>query len=222
MAVLCDIGCYDLVVPSQVNRFLRKAPDARALLDGNVWLSTLSACREYEAIGQGDPDEARHRYNTGNLEGHGDDPEFRRRAAIGGFKVHPGTESIVLWQNQTTTTLHDAYVLCFSEHDSPGLRQTFGEHRVTLRDVTGALVAITAALGASLDVTTAALGRIRYRPRYSEGEEASAGPLGFVKPAVPFEPQREWRMLWTVARPHEYRPFLLACDSLKGLCTEEQ
>jgi hypothetical protein len=221
MSVRCDIGCHDLDVPSQLYRFFRKVPEAHALLDGHVWLSTLRACRAYEAIGQGDPDEASHRYNTGNLEGHGDDPEFRRKAAIGGFKVAPGTESVVIWQNEITTTLHDAYLLCMSDHDSPELRQTFGAHRITLRNATSALEAISEALGSTLEVTTAALGRIRYRPRYSEGDEASAGPLGFVKPAVPFEPQREWRMLWTVAPPHEYKPFLLPCDDLKRFCSEE-
>jgi hypothetical protein len=218
MGVRCDIGCHELVVPSHLNRFFREARHARALLDGRVWLSTLSACREYEALGQGDADEATHLYNTGNLEGDGDDPEFRRRAAIGRSKVHPGTESIVIWQNAITTTLYDAYVLCLSEHDSPELRSTFGEHRVTMREVTAVLVAISETLGTSLEVTTAALGRIRYRPRYSEGDEESPGPLGFVKPAVPFEPQREWRMLWTIARPHDYVPFELSCAALKRFC----
>lgn len=214
----CDIGSCDAPLPESLHRFVREASFAQDLLAGRVWISTLEACRKYERLGQGDPGEAKHDYNTGGLSGDGDDPEFRRRAAIRGFNVHPGVKSFTIWGNEFSSTLVDAYVLCLSDTDDPYLRETFGNHRVSLSPVSEALIAISEAMGARLDVTSAAIGRIRYRPRYSEGDERSPGPIGFVKPEDPFAPQREWRMLWTVAPPHDYQPFLLQCDELAQYC----
>lgn len=218
MVLSCDIGSYDAEIAPQMFRFLREPEHSAAISEGCVWLSTLSACRAYEAEGQGDAGEAIHEYDTGQLSGDGDDAEFRRRAAIRGVKVHPGAESIVIWHNNYTSTLVDAYVLCLTEQDSPENRATFGQHGVRVRPPTDALIAISEALGAHYDVTTAMIGRIHYRPRGSQGDERSPGPLGFVKPTIPFAPQREWRMLWTVAPRHSYIPFLLDCPALKPFC----
>jgi len=105
MVLSCDIDRYDAEIPPQLFRFLREPTHSAAVTEGSVWLSTLRACRAYEAEGRGDPGEAIHEYDTGQLCGVGDDAEFGRRAAIRGVKVHPGAESIVVWHNRYTWTL---------------------------------------------------------------------------------------------------------------------
>lgn len=72
----CDIGCRDPDLPATLYRFVLEESHLQDLLAGRVWISTLSACRSYEALGQGDAGEAVHTYNTGQLSGDGDNPEF--------------------------------------------------------------------------------------------------------------------------------------------------
>ena len=55
--------------PEFVYRFFKELSHAQALLNGQVWLSTLNTCRQYENNAQGDQLEATRVISHGSFQG---------------------------------------------------------------------------------------------------------------------------------------------------------
>ncbi|MFM5027402.1 hypothetical protein ACEUBM_20605, partial [Aeromonas caviae] len=70
-----------------IYRFFPEQWQADALCQGNVWISTLEACRAYEDPLQGDSEEATHTYKSGHIVGSSSDAAFVEMAARSGTGI---------------------------------------------------------------------------------------------------------------------------------------
>lgn len=114
-----------------VYRYFREAEHAAALARGEVWISTLNICRNYEDAEQGDKGEGTLEYRTGHIKGDYGDESFEVMARRGGVELKPGATNCTL--NVTRKMrVDDAFVLCMTEERTPQLAKTFGEYCVEI------------------------------------------------------------------------------------------
>lgn len=105
-----------------VFRYFDEAWKADALAAGDVWISTLGECRNYENPAQGDREEAHETYNSGYIRGNGDNPALVEIGRRCGIEIGPGCQNITLSNNTRITSIPDAYVLCTTRGFADGQR----------------------------------------------------------------------------------------------------
>ena len=205
-------------------RFLRDPDYADQFVAGNIFISTLSECRGYEAAaGRGDPGEGTLRHRSGDLILSGDNPEDLEIARRAGLVIIPGGGTLTLSGNVAEHKLEDAYVLCTTERFSPDkLSDTFGKHCVRIDDAKTFFDRTSRALVASLKsgrLDRAFMGCVSYTGRELQGRQQQPAPNGFLKPPDLYADQQEVRMLWSMTPQVRLEPFLLKVPDVRGLCT---
>lgn len=204
---------------STVYRFFQEEWQAEALVNGGVWLSTLETCRTYEHPEQGDPGEAQETYYSGHITGDGDDPEFVEMARRSGVSVGPGSRNITISNCTRRSSIPDAYVLCTTLHFNPAkMNDTFGNFCVEITDPARFFIAVSNEMQKIFHIREGAAGRVIYRDRHYTGLEKPPGPIGFVKPADIYAPQKEFRMLWIPQNNAGLEPRLIDCPQVKDFC----
>lgn len=200
-----------------VYRFFKEEEHANALARGDIYLSTLDNCRAYEDAEQGDPEEAYETYLSGHLVGSSD--ELNEQAQRLGFYTSGFCENIEITNCSSTRKLTDAYVLCTTTEFSPeNLNEKFGKYCVEIKDPRKFFVAVSKKLNSISTIREAATRKIIYRDRNYIGLDQPPGPIGFVKPSVPYEKQKEFRFLWIMETMGELNPPLLKCPEISHLC----
>lgn len=216
---------YATDLPTRLYRYFPELWQADALLEGKVWLSTLSACRGYEDADRGDPEEASLRYSSGIIHGNGASEEvqvFARRArAFSGFKlldVDDSVQDLTLKDNVVSASFADAYVLCLTSDEAMPSGNAFGDCGIAISDSVLFFRLLTIALREELQLDAAVLAAVTYASRTFVGADSPPGMLGFVKPRH-YEWQREFRMLWLpTQRDARIQPFELQCSAVARLC----
>jgi hypothetical protein len=210
----------DSRIPSVLYRFFEEEKHANALVKGEVWISTLDVCRNYEQQGRGDSSEGELTYNSGYIRGDGDNPALRETARRSGIGLGEGVRNITISNNTHYQRLPDAWVLCATEdYQLEGIKG-IGRHCVRINNPVEFFRRLTAALHIACGIREAVLGRIRYSVRAYRSLEPEPGPIGFVKPPDTYAHQKEVRMFWT-PRNHQERlePTLLKAQAIAKLCT---
>lgn len=206
---------------SEVYRYFENEEHAAAFVRGEIFISTLKRCREYEDPLQGDREEGYERYNTGRrITGNGSDPAFVAMAAKAGIHVGPDSGEVTLENNERTTFLHDAYVLCttlgFSAED---LTETFGKYCVKIKSIEKFNSAVTESLSSATQISQSSRGEIIYKERFYKEFEDSPGLIGFVKPPDKYAAQKEYRFLWYVPVEVEISGLVVRCPDVVNLLT---
>lgn len=202
-----------------VYRFFKEEWQADALARGEVWLSTLEACRTYEDPAQGDPGEAHETYNSGHAIGSSDDPNFVEIARRSSIRIGPGCSNITISNNIKITALHDAYVLCTTTEFSPErLSETFGKYCVEITSPNDFFIRVSASLKKFTPIKESRAGKVIYKDRHYTGMAVPPGPIGFVKPPERYATQIEFRLLWVPKKTTRLTPFLLKCPEVAYLC----
>lgn len=202
-----------------VYRFFQEEEHANALARGDVYLSTLENCRAYEDAEQGDPEEGFEAYNASNLSGGSDDPEFVEQARRGGIAIEGKCSNIQIGSISKVESIEDAYVLCTTTQFLPeNLNEKFGKYCVEIKDPRKFFVAVSKKLNSISTISQAATREIIYADRKYTGLGQPPGPIGFVKPSVPYEKQKEFRFLWLMKNMGEINPPLIKCPEISGLC----
>jgi len=203
-----------------VYRYFDREEYAEAFARGEVFISTLKRCREYEDPLQGDKEEAYEHYNSGRaVTGDGSDPDFVAFAAKCGVRVAEGARGITIVDNTMTTYLADAFVLCTTLGFVNDLSESFGKYCVKISSVDKFARALTVSLNAKYKLAQSAHGMVSYQGRHYKELENSPGLLGFVKPADPYAPQREYRFLWTALDPTEIKGCVVLCPEISQYVT---
>ncbi|MNM29970.1 hypothetical protein D3C81_405210 [compost metagenome] len=198
-----------------VYRYFDDPDYADAFASGEIFVSTLKRCREYEDPLQGDPEEAFEHYNSGSsITGHGSDKEFVARAARAGVFVDPSAENITIKDQVVTNYLSDAYVLCTTLGFAKNLSGTFGAYCVKITNPDAFSYELTKALAKDVRLFQSLRGPVAYRAREYRELEDAPGVLGFVKPPDLYASQREYRFLWTVVDGEEVSPRVVSCPNI--------
>jgi len=208
------------VVP-HVYRYFDKEHHAEAFARGDIFVSTLKRCREYEDPLQGDREEAFERYNTGRtITGNGSDPAFVAMAAKAGIHIGPDSRNITISNNSRTSCLHDAYVLCTTLRPFEGGElESFGKYCVRINDVGGFHSKLTKNLLLASDIGKSVRGEIIYKERFYKEFESSPGLIGFVKPPDKYSNQREYRFLWYVPEGTNVIGKVVHCPAIAQMVT---
>lgn len=206
---------------SELYRYFENEEHAAAFVKGDIFISTLKRCREYEDPLQGDREEGYERYNTGRrITGNGSDPAFVAMAAKAGIRIGPDVVGVTIENNERTTFLHDAYVLCttlgFSAED---LTETFGKYCVKIKSIEKFHATITESLALATPISQSARGEIIYKERFYKECEDSPGLIGFVKPPDKYAAQKEYRFLWYVPVDVEISGLVVKCPDVVNLVT---
>lgn len=202
-----------------VYRFFQEDWQADALVKGEVWLSTLEACRSYEHPEQGDSDEASETYYSGHAVGGSNDADFVEIARRTGIHIGPGCSNITISNNTRVTKLPDAYVLCMTkEYIAGNLEGTFGKYCVEITNPRQFFIDVSEQLQTITKLNEGVAGFVIYQNRHFTGLENPPGPIGFVKPPDKYEMQKEFRFLWIPENANNLTPFSLSCPKVRGLC----
>lgn len=200
-------------------RFFQEEWQAKALINGDVWISTLETCRGYEDPEQGDAGEATMTYNSGTITGDGDNPDVQLIASRIRISLEPGVKNITMSNNTSHTRLPDAYVLCTTDDFSPDkLSETFGKYCVKINNPKLFFEIVTKSLKKQTRLRESVLGKVIYDDRYYQHTENPPGPIGFVKPRDKYSDQSEVRMLWVPEDIRSLKPFSLSCPKVAELC----
>lgn len=208
-------------VVTEVFRYFDNEDHAAAFARGEVFISTLQRCREYENPLQGDNEEGYERYNTGrSITGSGSDPAFVAMAARVGIHIAPEAELVTLENNLRVSCLHDAYVLCttlagFKDDEL----EAFGKYCVKISNVEAFHAEITKALVSISNITKSLRGAIIYKERFYKEFESRPGLIGFVKPPDKYSSQKEYRFLWHVPDGMSISALVVSCPKIAAMVT---
>jgi hypothetical protein len=206
-----------------IYRFFAEAHHAEALLLGNVWISTLSSCRNYEDPKQGDPEEAHETYYSGYAVGGSDDPRFVEVANRSGIKIGSNCIDIQISNCRRRTSIPDAYVLCTTTDYSPEkFSGTFGSNCVKITNIKRFFIAISNEIKKSNAIREFCAGKVIYKQRSYCEMECPPGKIGFVKPYDLYSEQKEFRFLWIPEKTDKLQPFLLKCPGISAYCSLQQ
>lgn len=204
-----------------IYRFFPEKWQAESLCKGNVWISTLEACRQYEDPLQGDPEEATHTYHSGHIVGGSGDPAFVEMASRSGIHIGEGCSNITISNCTSIRRLPDAYVLCTTKAYNPrNLSDTFGNYCVEISNPVEFFKLASMALHKQKTIQEGAMGLVKYQNRNYTGLQHPPGPIGFVKPSDQYSSQMEFRLLWIPQDSLAIKPFLLECPEVSKLCCQ--
>lgn len=205
----------------KVYRFFKEKCHAEALCKGDVWISTLKTCREYEDPLQGDPDEAKHIYRSGYMVGGSEDADLVKVAARSGIMLGPGSSNITLKDNVSIIMISDAFVLCTTKEFNPeALSDTFGMYCVEISNPSKFMELLSFRLNEMHPLKCSLMGDVAYEDREYTGLEDPPGVLGFVKPFDKYSSQKEFRFIWEAKDPIAIKPLLVSCSMIAGLCRQ--
>jgi len=144
-------------------RYFDNPAYADALARGEVWITTLEACRNTENAARGDAGEATITYNTGTISGSTEDPDMRLALARMGvvYDGTPGHGTSI--NNQMKTKVVDAYVLCTTERGPTDPLAKMGRYCVRISNAQEFFERTTVAMQAQRQIMGAAIDG-GYRP----------------------------------------------------------
>ena len=209
-------------IPKKIFRFLSNEDYADQFAMGNIRISTLETCRQYEDPLQGDSGEGSSVYRGGIYKNvNGDHPGFLQDAARSGIHFHGDPSeftNISISGAKREFRINDALVLCTTAHFDPtALSDTFGKYVVEINDVPGFFTELTQALVDRYPILKFYARPVHYRSREFDSSQAPSHE-GFIKPTDPYAPQQEFRMLWTVRPSTDLTPGNVFVPELAKYC----
>lgn len=203
----------------RIYRFLDKPEYADQFVAGRVLVSTLEACRRYEANGRGDAIEGQHV----RVQGEGisilgaPDPATVERIRRLGLPI--GGHGSVYAYNARTERLPDAHVLCFSEVFEPAVFARMGlPYCVEIFNPTRAFDLLDAAVARHFQVEAGRFSLVTYAATRYIDSGPEPGVLGLVKEPDEFAHQREARMLWWPRVQEALTPDVIDAPGLSTVC----
>lgn len=210
----------EIFANKHVYRFFQEKDHADALVEGKVWLSTLTKCRGYEDQFQGDSGEGTMHYQSGTISGSSHDKDFVEMARHANIGVGNDNKNIQIIDCSADHIIPDAFVICTTEHFSPdNIGEKFGKYCVEISNPKLFFELVTENIKKYQKMYQGAWGRIIYKERKFSGRDKIPGPMGFVKPPDKYSDQREVRFIWTIqGSPLLLEPFGLNIPEVKHLC----
>lgn len=189
-------------VPFPLYRYFETEQQKFDFLEGNIWISTLSHCRNTEDAKRGDDLENAHRFRlTRPIDFSG-----RPRAQVlqSRFGIHVDTEKTrditVTNTERVSISRQDYYVLCLSSALSSRLALNFskdgGKHAVILRRPTEFFDRVSATIAQERVLAEGRIDKVVYdKTDILDDQPDTSGDDAFRKPPR-FLDEAEVRMLW--------------------------
>ena len=194
----CRFGAISVhgPIPTRLYRAFSEEWQAKALLQGDVFVTTLGRCRQYEKKGQGDPWEAREFYAQTKTV-HSEMPEFSVVASR--LNVREMGSRAELSHCASETYIWDEHMICMTECMSDEVIQTFGRYYVGILDPLKFFKLVSRRIFHRRRIAHGGMGRMVYRSQVYADLDDPPGPLGYVKDPDVFSNQQEIRIRWDPA-----------------------
>jgi len=204
--------------PPWLYRYFQEESHAKALLQGDVWISTLERCRGYETVGQGDDMEGQSSWNVRKADSPAGLAAQHMMNRNGGpilqdCEFGPNCAAAIAIESR----LPDAYVVCTTQSPAQSTEEVFGQYCVEISNPLRFFWLVTNRLVTQKPIFEAVFGPIKYAPLERWDEEPPRGPLGMVKRPDAYANQREVRLLWTT-RENPIGSFSLTVQGVPRLC----
>lgn len=202
-------------VPQQVFRFFDEEDYAEQFLRGEIYMSTISACRKAEDAERSDPDEASMLYDSGDLtiKDSDMDPDAAHVFASMDIHVDPGVRvtNMKIENGRSERRLTDAWVICTTLNHAPDKMSGFGKFCIRINRPDYFFHLVSGALADERTIVEGQYGAVVYSDRRYRGRGNSPGPILFVKPPDKYVHQAEFRFGWLPPLPGEQlTPFKLS------------
>lgn len=211
-----DFG-IDRTSPYAVYRFMREESHVESMLQGNVYLSTLEACRRYENEERGDRYEGYSLYSSGIVSGLGSEPHMRTVGSRLGVELGPDTMGHFAWCS-SRTRLSDSYVLCTTDRFSTSMFKDFGNYCVEISCLPDFYMLMSKLLKENHNIGHGLAGYALYKDRWYEGLDPPPEPPTSVVLLKPerYKHQKEYRFSWNpVPNRRDLTPLTVSSDKLK-------
>ena len=198
-------------LPSPLFRYIDTREHYLGLLSGNVWISTLTACRESEDKQRGDGREnLSHRRPSRPVTGSMDPYDVRMRKHMG---VEIGGGQRFLMVEPTAVTEHpNQFVLCISSVLSVELADKFsldgGRYGVSIRRLSALYDSIGRVLHKEHGLLRGEIGPVRYDAKEAVDDEPDQ-PIVWMRKPPRFAREREIRSVWCPKNSREIQPRLV-------------
>jgi hypothetical protein len=200
-----------------IYRYFDEEAYANALIQGNVFISTLERCRDLEKPGQGDPEEGTHLRCQTYAFGDSDSAQIKEVTSWLPIRIDNST-NIEIASNRLVTRIPDAYVVCTTERPADKTSATFGKYCVEVSRPAKFFDLIDARLHRFRSSGPGEFQRVRYTQLEHYDLNPPPGEIGFVKRPDPYAEQQEIRLLWKYGVNPPLTPFELSVPGVSRLC----
>jgi hypothetical protein len=201
-------------ITSAIYKFVRAPEHADALAKGDVYVSTLNACRAYECSERGDPGEGTLTHFINRFVGTGD--EWKAADPLRGRRLDiAGPMNVVISDCELTLVARDGYVFCATDtFDFERMAESFGHYCVRIRNPLFFQLALCHRLAINLPVLEHWGQLVQYTGRNIVDTQPLVSREFFLKPKR-YEGQREFRIVAMAHDPaHRYEPHTVRVDNI--------
>jgi hypothetical protein len=205
--------------PEFVYRFFKELSHAQALLNGQVWLSTLNTCRQYENNAQGDQLEATRVISHGSFQGPFNsvlDGGFTNSV---GFPIHLGPAARI--ENLVThEKLRDGYLICATHAFAPDkLNKDFGEFCVQISKPEAFMTAIANKLRSEREMEQIGMANVWYATHEEAIQKKLPDHLVPFHKVESYQYQKEFRFLFVPKNTFNLEPCILEVPEVISHCS---
>ncbi|SMP68422.1 hypothetical protein SAMN02744783_02948 [Serratia sp. CC22-02] len=221
--IIVNTKLQSLGYTGKVYRFFDKEEYANEFCQGKIRISTLNACRDYENAEQGDKGEATWKHSISLVNDY--EPSKKQIEALrwAGVRVDPESRGNSFADITARRRLDDAYILCTTKYFDPDIfSDSFGKYCVEISNAHKFCVLVTEQIARIHKNTRiqALYDDVHYLDREGTDLNVPKVNIGFIKPAIPYAVQKEFRFLWLFL---DQNPVLnkldIQCKELSKLCT---
>lgn len=200
---------------TKVYRYFDKEIHADNFCKGQIRLSTLQACREYEDIDQGDMDEGKEVCRIKHLNN--SDPLWREHLKSRGIEIIGNVKSFTMENVTISSTLNNAHVLCTTNTpDHQKFAKSFGEYCVEIAHIESFYHILGKYLW-GLGFIPIGRKKVTYGNIEFDQHGQPIDKIGFVK--LPrYQWQDEYRLLWERRDAAIIEPKVYNCSDIAHLC----
>ena len=195
---------------SRLYRFLDTPSYVADILAGDLWITTLVACRSAEGDERRDEGEGElsHQVNFISSEQPGGKEAIEQSGLL---QLAPGARNVMVRGGGVLVGTMDAFVLCFTELYAPErMEGNFGRWCVQFDDPLEGFRVITHELSRRYSLTRALIGHVHYSGRQVSDYQRTDTHRALLKPLDGYSHHREIRMIWEVDSQHDpIKPFKL-------------
>jgi len=204
---------------NKLYRYFKQERHARALCQGDVWVSTLEECRKHEERGRRDELEGASQWRVKEFNSPSGlkAQELIKQQFGGVFKdcTVYGFEAAFAFDSM----LPDAYVICTTDSRAESTQETFGDYCVEISNPRRFFELVTIRLFARTNdrISRSMLSPVTYSSIEYWDDALPLAPPGLVKRPETFGSQREVRLLW-YPQTVPISPLLLTVPGVGRLC----
>jgi hypothetical protein len=187
---------------SRLYRFVESESYLEDILAGDLWITTLNACRVADGRGRRDDGEGYLTHHVSSISSqHRGGREAIEQSGI--VNLTSGAQNVAIRGLSVTDESMNAFVLCFTQRYAPDtMNEHFGGFCAQLNSPLAVFRMITYEISKHFSIARSIFGPVSYAGREFIDYELQTTHRALLKPHDQYFDQREIRMIWEVDSGH--------------------